>query len=69
LTPSQIIEVIDALVQLLGPLFTVLYETPATPSDAKLGEFAYVNPKATGPHLHLQLKKGTVYPPTEGTRV
>ncbi len=48
----------------LGPLFTVLYEAPTKPSGV-LGAITYANPKASGPHFHIQRKAGTVYPPTE----
>lgn len=47
----------------LGPAFTVLYESPFVPSDARLAAIATINPAATAPHLHVQRKKGTVYPP------
>mgnify|MGYP003500660993 CR=1 FL=1 len=46
----------------LGPAFTVLYEVPSQPSDPTLRPIAYVNSKATGPHFHIQVKKGTTYP-------
>lgn len=48
----------------LGELFTVLYETPHAPPCAELRSIAFVNPDATAPHLHVQRKKGTVYPPS-----
>lgn len=51
----------------LGPLFTVLYEVPTAPADPALRDIAYVNPKATGPHLHIQRKKGTAFPPVTWT--
>lgn len=65
LTPEQIIEVRDVLLQLLGPLFTVLFEVPQPPTDAKLAELAYVNPEATGQHFHIQKRRGTTYPPPD----
>ena len=46
----------------LGTLFTTLYECPTAPSDARLASIMYLNPDATGPHLHIQRKKGTVFP-------
>jgi hypothetical protein len=49
----------------LGALFTVLYETPTRPTDARLQVIAYLNPDATAPHLHVQRRNGTVYPPIE----
>lgn len=51
--------------QELGGRFTVLYETRVRPTDAALREIAFVNRKATGPHLHVQVKKGTEFPPPD----
>lgn len=51
------------LQQQLGDAFTVLYETPVKPSDVRLQVIAYLNPHATAPHLHVQRRNGTVYPP------
>lgn len=48
--------------ELPGMWFTTLYEVRETPTGLLLG-IAFVNPEATGPHFHLQRKKGTVYPP------
>lgn len=53
------------LLQVLGQQFTVLYETPTRPDDPALAAIAYVNGDATGPHLHVQVKKGIEYPPPE----
>lgn len=64
LTLDQINDLCHALDTLLDTFFTTLYETPpgfSTP--AVLDEWLYVNPDASGPHLHIQRKKGTVYPP------
>ena len=52
------------LQQELGERFTVLYEVPDLVTDADEALIAYVNPDASGKHLHLQVRKGTVYPPT-----
>lgn len=41
----------------LGPDFTVLYEVREKPTGV-LGSIAYVNSKATGPHWHIQVRKG-----------
>lgn len=49
---------------ILGPRFTVLYEVPSEPTDPQLKAIAFVNGAASGPHLHVQVKRGTVYPPT-----
>ena len=63
LSAQQIADVKAILEQILGPLFTVLYEVPSVPSDPTLRHIAYVNANATGPHLHAQHTKGTVFPP------
>lgn len=47
----------------LGPLFTVLYEVPQVDPKDPLALIAYPNPGASSAHLHIQRKKGTVYPP------
>ena len=65
LSAQQISDIKDELEGSLGPLFTVLYEVPAVPSDPTLRPIAYVNIHATGPHFHVQKKKGTVFPPDE----
>ena len=49
----------------LGERWTVLYEVPARPEPARLAVIATVNPHATGPHFHIQARKGTVYPPQD----
>jgi len=54
------------LQQVLGPLFTVLLETPKPFTDPDLAAIQTVNPHASGPHLHLQRKKGTTWPPPAG---
>lgn len=64
-TVPQVVKVRRFLMQTLGGRFTVLYETPVRPSDPDLLAIAFVNPDATGPHLHLQPVKGTVWPPEE----
>ena len=63
LSAQQIADVKANLDAALGPLFTVLYEVPSVPSDPTLRPIAYVNVKATGPHFHIQRKKGTTFPP------
>jgi hypothetical protein len=59
---QRIIDVKKALETYLGPRFTVLYEVPQRPIDPVLGSLAYVNAGATGPHFHIQVVKGTVFP-------
>lgn len=63
LSAQNIADLHMELVTILGPLFTVLYEVPSAPSDPTLRSIAYVNREATGPHLHIQRKRGTIYPP------
>ena len=63
LSAQQIADVKASLERTLGPLFTVLYEVPTVPSDPTLRPIAYVNATATGPHFHVQRKKGTEFPP------
>jgi len=67
LSAQQIADVRGTLIAILGPLFTVLYEVPKVPSDPTLRPIAYVNVDATGPHLHVQRKKGTIFPPESVT--
>lgn len=45
----------------LGPAFTVLYEVP-TRSTGILKDIETLNPSASGPHLHQQPVKGTIWP-------
>lgn len=55
--------------QLLLPAaeFTVLFEVrPKTLLGPELQRIAYTNPKATGTHFHVQVKKGTSWPPAGG---
>lgn len=67
LSAQQIWDVKASLEELLGPLFTVLYEVPKVPSDSTLRSIAYLNAAATGPHFHVQRKKGTTFPPESVT--
>jgi hypothetical protein len=48
-----------ALDKALGPAYTVLLEFPEKPDDPILASIATVNPQASGPHIHGQVKKGT----------
>ena len=63
LSAQQISDVKTSLEDMLGPLFTVLYEVREVPSDPTLRSIAYVNVKATGPHFHIQRRRGTTFPP------
>ena len=60
---AVIARALSVLRRTLGERFTVLYEVPLTPTDPAEAALAYVNTHATGKHLHIQPKKGTVYPP------
>lgn len=51
-----------SLVQDLGSMFTVLFECPEKPDDPLLQSIAYINPEATAPHFHIQVRKGAAYP-------
>jgi hypothetical protein len=62
-TVDQVLDLRRRLQLELGPLFTVLYERPDAPPDPRLAVIAYINPHATAPHFHVQVKRGTVYPP------
>jgi hypothetical protein len=61
-TPADITTALATLRATLGPAFTVLYEVAQRPSDPALAALAFVNPKATGPHFHIQRTINTVYP-------
>lgn len=65
LSTDQIVRLVNFLKTTLGSRFTVLYEVPSLPDDATLKGLAYVNPHATGPHIHVQPVRGTVYPPVD----
>lgn len=52
-----------SLKHLLGAEFTVLLECPSWAIPADLKDLIYVNDKATGLHLHIQRKRGTIWPP------
>ncbi len=63
MTVPVLLRFVTYLKQALGERFTVLYETIVLPSDPKLAEITYVNQDATGSHVHVQVKKSTIYPP------
>ena len=69
LTPSQLLRLRQLLMAKLGERFTVLIEAPARNGvDPMLVPYLYVNPDASGLHVHLQTKKGGgAYPPAENT--
>jgi hypothetical protein len=47
----------------LGGKFYAQYEVPQKPLDPAFAKLAVVNPAATGPHIHAQRAKGTIYTP------
>lgn len=66
LSIDNVVKAKHALEDVLGPLFTVLYEAPEAPLDSRLRSITFVNAAASGPHLHIQRKRDTVYPPLLG---
>lgn len=67
LPEATILALVQWLRKALGPDFTVLFEVPSKPVGV-LASIAYINPVATGPHIHIQLRKGFgPYPPVDGT--
>lgn len=67
LSAPMIVRVREYLMQLLGPGWTVLFETPdaidAT-KEPQLVQIATINRGATARHLHIQPVKGTTFPAT-----
>ena len=61
----EIRKLVDVLRRRLGPAFGVFYETPVTEHDPILIPVALKNSQATAPHIHLQVAKGTQYPPVD----
>lgn len=62
LTPTEIVAVVQNLRVFLGSRFTVLFEMPTMPKNPELRLIVTVNPKATAPHIHIQVRKGTEFP-------
>lgn len=60
---EHVLDVRARFIAKLGQLFTVLYERPDKAPDVRLAAIAYVNPLATAPHIHVQVKNGVTYPP------
>ena len=61
---AQIAALVATLKTFLEPAqFGIWYESAIMPTDARLRPISFVNPDATAPHLHLQVRKGTTYPP------
>ncbi len=64
MTANTIRDLRQYLLDGLGPLFTVLVEAPPDTAPPALSDIIYINPNATALHMHIQRKKGTVWPPT-----
>ncbi|MGD9854841.1 MAG: hypothetical protein AB7U20_07800 [Planctomycetaceae bacterium] len=62
LTPTEIVALVQNLRVNLGSRFTVLFEMPTMPKDPSLRLVVTINPKATAPHVHVQVRKGTEFP-------
>ena len=62
LPPAIQLTLYQSIVNAMGGQFTTLYECPEPPGDALLRQIAFINPDASGPHIHLQVKKGQEYP-------
>ena len=60
--PIHIVNAVMHLRNKLGSAFYTHYETNTTPADPTLTYLAVVSSRATGPHLHIQRAKGTIYP-------
>ena len=61
--PEQVVQRYHWLVAQTGPLFYVQYERPDDSPSWELNAIAVINPAASAPHIHMQRRKGTVYPP------
>lgn len=61
--PADVVKLFRALQTTLGPVFTVLCESPVKVFDPVLKPIVTINPNASALHLHLQPVKGTTYPP------
>lgn len=66
LTVPEILRLRENLQATLGPRFTVLFESPTKPADPALADIATINTGASAPHVHIQVKRGTSYPPSAG---
>lgn len=56
LSEAQILTLVNKARAILGDGYTVLYEVPKLPNGV-LASLAYVNTKATAPHVHIQKAK------------
>lgn len=62
-TPDDVMRLKTFLEKALSSLFMVQYESPYQPDDAKLRTIVTINAQATAPHIHVQRRRGTIYPP------
>ena len=62
LEPPTILRAMGWLRARLGEAFYLQYETPHPVTEGPLAAIAVVNPNATAPHLHVQRRRGTVWP-------
>jgi hypothetical protein len=69
LSSEKVLASYNYIRQVLGDLFTVLYEVPNTPTTTALRQIAYINAQATAAHFHIQPVKGTTYPPQDTGRI
>jgi hypothetical protein len=69
LLSAQTLRLYDYLQATLGERFTVLYEVPEKPENARLAAIAYLNPSASGAHIHVQVRKDSIYPPPDVPRL
>jgi hypothetical protein len=60
MSEAEILMLVTHFQDALGPKFTVLYEVPTKPNGV-LASICYVNPKATGAHVHVQHTKQFAY--------
>lgn len=67
LQPEQVVKLVIALRSKLGPLFTVLLETPHAFTNPQLVALQTLNPHATAPHVHVQVRQDASYPQLEGS--
>ena len=63
LVPALIVQLVEYLQIRLGSFFYTQYEAPTVPSHPALALIAAVNAGASAPHIHVQRRRGTVYPP------
>lgn len=63
LKAHEIRQVVETLRHKLGPQFGVFYEVRSSSGDPLLIPITLINVGASAPHIHLQVAKGTSFPP------